>query len=300
MTLVKTQCVCLNCEKTFEAGKKSAKFCSSNCRDFKIKACEVCGRDFNSRRQDKVATCSDKCRSARNKWPVKGSIKDCEACGKQFEVKNVRWARTCGRKCGAALRIKEGANSLICVPSTWKSRLKRCVVKVNAKWRNNLVQCEQCGRNRATEAGRCPHCIRRLSSTSLCRIRRAVHEWLQRSQKQCRNCDRTAEWWSPFCGDCATLRDKQRGKESTHKARCRRFNTKYQAGIKLSHIIKRDGIKCHYCGVRTTRNEHNADTQAEMDHVIPISKGGGHVMENIVVSCRKCNNEKADKILALF
>jgi len=300
MTKTKSRNVCLHCEKTFEAGKKTAKHCSSKCRDFTVKSCEICGSDFNSRRQDKVTTCSDQCRATRNKWPMRGSQKQCEVCNKEFTVKHVRWSRTCGRTCAAKLRVKEGTNSTLCIPSTWQSRLRRCVVSINAQWRKHLVQCEQCGRNRTTNNGRCQHCIERLSSESLYRIRRAVAEWLTRSQKKCKQCEQKAEWHSPLCLACAKRRDNQRAKASGHKARCRRHGSDYRPGIKLKHVIARDGVCCHYCGVRTTRHIHNADTQAEIDHVIPISKGGRHVMENVVVSCRRCNNKKQDRIVTLW
>lgn len=300
MTITKSINVCLHCEKTFEAGKKTARFCSSECRRTIIRACLVCGDDFKTRRDGKIMTCSDECRSTQNKWPMKGSQKRCEVCNEEFTVKNVRWARTCGRKCAAALRITEGTNSTLCLPSTWQSRLKRCVVSMNAQWRNHLVRCEQCGRNRTTRTGRCRQCIERLSSASLSRIQVAVREWLTRSTKKCRNCEGVAEWWSGLCGKCSSQRDKERGRQSGHKARCRRYGCEYTPGIKLSKLIARDGACCHYCGVRTTRRLHNADTQAEIDHVIPISKGGGHVMENVVVSCRKCNNKKHDQLVTFW
>jgi 5-methylcytosine-specific restriction endonuclease McrA len=300
MTITKSINVCLHCEKTFEAGKKTARFCSSECRRTIIRACLVCGDDFKTRRDGKIMTCSDECRSTQNKWPMKRSQKQCEMCKKQFTVKHVRFSRTCGRQCAAKLRMKECANSIVWVPTTWQSRLKKCVVKLNAKWRGNLVECEQCGRNRTTNNGRCRHCTKRLSPESLWRIRRNVAEWLFRSQKKCRECDQRAEWHSSLCPTCASNRDRQRAKQTGHKARCRKHGSEYRAGIKLRHVLARDGACCSYCGIRTTRHIHNADTQAEIDHVIPISKGGGHVMENLVVACRKCNNKKSDKIVTLW
>ena len=140
---------------------------------------------------------------------------------------------------------------------------------------------------------------RMVSPQCVNRVRRQVAEMLKRLHKKCKQCEGTAEWWSPLCTECAKERDKQRHRRSGHKARCRTYGCEYRSGIKLSHIIERDGCKCHWCKVATTRNDHNSDDQAEIDHVMPISKGGGHVMENIVVSCRKCNNKKADRILAL-
>lgn len=49
--------------------------------------------------------------------------------------------------------------------------------------------------------------------------------------------------------------------------------------------------RCHWCG--KTR-------KPTMDHVIPLSKGGLHAAENIVVSCLACNRRKFTKIVTLF
>ena len=37
-----------------------------------------------------------------------------------------------------------------------------------------------------------------------------------------------------------------------------------------------------------------------MGHVIPVSKGGLHVAENVVGACDRCNKKKHDKIVTLF
>lgn len=295
MTLVKTQNVCLNCEKPFESGKKTAKYCSSKCRGRCVKACEICGLDFNARRRDNITTCSDKCRATRNKWPVKGSMKACEACGKQFEVKNVRFSRTCNRKCAAALRIKEGTNSMLCVPSTWQIRLKRCIAKLNAKWQNNLVRCEQCGRHRTTSKGRCKQCIERLSTRALATIQRSVQEWLMRYDKKCRVCDNKAGFYKHYCKPC--LRKKKRDThDHNHRQRCRRHGSEYHSGVTLQVIIARDGMECHYCKRETVRwNGHYDPQMTTLDHVIPISLGGGHTMQNAVIACSECNTRKSNK-----
>ena len=41
---------------------------------------------------------------------------------------------------------------------------------------------------------------------------------------------------------------------------------------------------CVYCGKKTYR--------LEMDHVVPITKGGYHSIDNIVPACRNCNSSK--------
>ncbi len=36
----------------------------------------------------------------------------------------------------------------------------------------------------------------------------------------------------------------------------------------------------------------------EMDHVIPLSRGGNHTADNIVPACRSCNSSKGNKLLS--
>lgn len=56
-----------------------------------------------------------------------------------------------------------------------------------------------------------------------------------------------------------------------------------------TRIFARDDYTCQYCGKRGVR--------LECDHVIPVSKGGGHDDENLVTACFRCNRSKRDKLL---
>lgn len=51
-------------------------------------------------------------------------------------------------------------------------------------------------------------------------------------------------------------------------------------------ILKKFDYKCAYCGT---------DEKIEMDHVIPISKGGPHTKNNVVPACRFCNASKGNR-----
>jgi 5-methylcytosine-specific restriction endonuclease McrA len=44
---------------------------------------------------------------------------------------------------------------------------------------------------------------------------------------------------------------------------------------------------CHYCS--------NPATTA--DHIVPVSKGGGHEVSNLLPACVKCNSGRQDKTL---
>jgi hypothetical protein len=56
--------------------------------------------------------------------------------------------------------------------------------------------------------------------------------------------------------------------------------------IVRDRILKRDGNKCRRC--LGTEN-------LEIDHIIPLSKGGRHDEDNFQVLCRTCNRKKSNK-----
>ena len=62
-------------------------------------------------------------------------------------------------------------------------------------------------------------------------------------------------------------------------------------------LIERDGIDCAHCGIKTRiKGDRNQDEFFNMDHIIPLSRGGADAIYNAQVLCRKCNTKKADKI----
>ena len=50
-------------------------------------------------------------------------------------------------------------------------------------------------------------------------------------------------------------------------------------------IIKRDGNKCLKC---------KSDLKLQLDHIIPISKGGQNRLSNLQTLCNSCNSKKRD------
>jgi 5-methylcytosine-specific restriction endonuclease McrA len=54
------------------------------------------------------------------------------------------------------------------------------------------------------------------------------------------------------------------------------------------NIFKRDAYTCQYCG-------RNSGERMTIDHVVPKSRGGRTVWDNVVSACRACNLKKANK-----
>lgn len=54
-------------------------------------------------------------------------------------------------------------------------------------------------------------------------------------------------------------------------------------------IYQRDGYRCRYCGRRTDN--------LEIDHIIPIAKGGKSTYNNLQTLCHRCNVKKGTSII---
>lgn len=73
------------------------------------------------------------------------------------------------------------------------------------------------------------------------------------------------------------------------EAICRVERGKVSNKMRFS-IYARDGYKCCKCGV----SEKYA--RLEIDHIIPIAKGGKTTVENLQTLCHRCNVEKGDNV----
>ena len=65
----------------------------------------------------------------------------------------------------------------------------------------------------------------------------------------------------------------------------------YISQEKRQAVFARDNYTCQYCGCCDDY------VQLEIDHIIPVSRGGTNDMGNLITACRICNNAKGKKIL---
>jgi 5-methylcytosine-specific restriction endonuclease McrA len=55
-------------------------------------------------------------------------------------------------------------------------------------------------------------------------------------------------------------------------------------------MLARDNYICAYCGKRC------AESEATVDHVLPVSRGGRSSWSNTVTACSRCNQRKANRL----
>lgn len=86
-----------------------------------------------------------------------------------------------------------------------------------------------------------------------------------------------------------------------HRHRAKKYGCAYESGITLHKLIKKKGLTCAICGKECNLDdnkwgEHFGPTYPSIDHIIPMSKGGGHTWNNVQVACMMCNSIKSDKL----
>ena len=106
-----------------------------------------------------------------------------------------------------------------------------------------------------------------------------------------------------YCSDkCRKARERKvYGKTGNHRKRAAKYGCKYESGISLHRLIKRDGLRCAICGDMCDINDRsygngNGPLYPSIDHIVPISKGGGHTWNNVQIAHIICNILKRDKI----
>lgn len=79
-------------------------------------------------------------------------------------------------------------------------------------------------------------------------------------------------------------------KESSHKTFAQEQRARITKKIRFA-VMKRDNFTCQYCGA------HGEGVVLEVDHIIPISKGGTSDMDNLITACFDCNRGKGSDLI---
>jgi 5-methylcytosine-specific restriction endonuclease McrA len=92
--------------------------------------------------------------------------------------------------------------------------------------------------------------------------------------------------------------DAYRAAKRKAKAKRRAIERGLEAhSIDPIRVFERDGWRCHMCNKKLNPIDRGTikPLAPELDHIVPISKGGKHIWSNVACSCRLCNSTKSDK-----
>ena len=83
--------------------------------------------------------------------------------------------------------------------------------------------------------------------------------------------------------------------KGNHRHRARLYGCEYDDTVSLKALLIRDNNKCQLCGCKVYRTKEWKANQATIEHIIPMSKGGGHTWQNVQLACQSCNSTKSNK-----
>lgn len=276
-----------------EAQKKPCIFCGQKCQGNYCLACRKAGLTRKVTRcacGAKILPKSSQCWDCRQRANKAKTTRVCEQCGAAFYYKaNSRNAgRFCGRRC-TGLHIRDIA------AAKRASKPPRPIPPLRA--------CPTCA---SPIMGRSRRYCRPTCSPKIYQRRRTTCEECgcplpPRKSRNCSNCAMAARRKRAKAkpGWKEKRRIARRIAKGRRKARQRGLHAE---SVNHLEVFARDGWKCQLCGCNTpTRLRGGCSPNApELDHIIPLSKGGPHTYANTQCACRRCNLDKRDNIKGQF
>jgi hypothetical protein len=274
--------------------------------DTNLKVCPQCGVSF-APFQGRM-TCSSECAKLRRKAYYKERDRartlglhkptapqqvagDCANCGKRFER---LWTggpkpTTCGKACH---------------DRTWAARSgykKKKPSKVRYNWPRPPSYCKDCSCKIHHTSQRCGACVAKRQLVRATEYQRGKKPLVERVCKECQSLF-TPEYGNGrriFCSSACSCRHSNRINRAKRDAALR--GVKVEA-VNPIRVFERDAWRCYLCGIGTPRHKRGTyePDAPELEHVIPISRGGEHSYANTACSCRACNAAKGDMTVEEF
>lgn len=218
----------------------------------------------------------------------------CVGCGVVFKPQRTSATSYCSRKCAAVAhstrcreaRVMRDAHRELQRMRALRRKCAQCGVEFIASSNGQQVCSDACRevRRQQVYVARYGPKIDEPRRCSIC----SVWFWAQRGMKFC----------SKKCRKKAHRQINRRKFGRKIRQRARRYGVRYER-FNIVSVFKRDKWTCQLCGVATPRalRGSNDPTAPELDHILPMSRGGDHVRSNVQCLCRSCNGAKNDKIL---
>lgn len=98
---------------------------------------------------------------------------------------------------------------------------------------------------------------------------------------------------------CDRCREAHKDAQRSHSGRAKRMRLGLLTGdvevVTRQEIFQRDNWECWICGAPVLKDTHRLDPLgASVDHIAPLSKGGGWTSENLRTAHRSCNLLRGD------
>jgi len=326
-TTVLLKKLCNGCGIEFETYYNSKQFCSKECHyknHVSVKyssVCNYCGNEFKHAARN-TKYCSSTCAAnAKNSNLYNDGKRKCSSCNKMLDISFFKLKRHDGY-----LR----SNCRECENKRYRNNHSRQLAKIRKeRWQQDKGWI---GKSCKIFVNTCPvlnlpfvsKTKRKISYGGLL-VLSAEKEYKEIKIKrdiEILKLQRLQETISCWCRECGNDFDMPKYIKSNYsilskpkeycslkcskKASKRKWRLSYKTNKNKAFVENVDpfvvfdkhGWKCQDCGIDTPRKlrgtyEYNAP---ELDHIMPLSKGGKHEYSNVQLLCRSCNSEKKDRI----
>lgn len=211
----------------------------------------------------------------------------CRSCGEGFVPKRTDRLTYCSRRCAASdqnrtaalARARRDRWAPIFESRRALAEETKALRSIAKGMQASIKRCLALRERRARAMQPCEHCGSAVGSRAI-----------KRGGSGVRFC-------SPACYRKSDVRrDAKRMARVARKARMRCVQVEAVDPIK---VFERDGWRCHLCGGKTIRARRGTyhPKAPELDHIVPLAKGGEHSYRNTACAHRSCNIAKSDDIV---
>lgn len=278
------------------------------------RAC-ACGRRFQTWSRTPRRFCSPECgrasttAAARARAPQQRKPRPpCQQCGiplKRLPNGTSHYGRFCSRQCSGkyktARRLEREATKVqplrpgcVWCGDTYQKGKRYCE---NCRLVRTARVCVSCGQDSGARKTCSPLCRSLYLKARLTGKKYKPATLREFTCARCASTFHAVRTQKRICQRCAKRAFRQgKGK---FRERCKRAGVLYDSKVTAQAVFMRDHWHCHLCGRSTPARlrGRNQPSSPEVDHILPITKGGGHTWDNVACACRECNGNKSDKPL---
>jgi 5-methylcytosine-specific restriction endonuclease McrA len=206
----------------------------------------------------------------------------CSWCSSTFRPKHSRYRTFCSRGCSTTHQKEHKAP------------------RFSAYYAAHCAGCG-CAWGAKREWSRCPMCVRQAQLQAGRDASRAIDIARHKAAARVTVCERCEARFCPvyghsackLCGPCAEDQRRDWRKAQRVKRRAKKRSASVEI-VFPTRVFARDGWLCRLCGIPTPKHKRGSyDHDApELDHVVPLSRGGAHSYANTQCLCRSCNAYK--------
>lgn len=202
----------------------------------------------------------------------------CSFCGETFE-RVPRWFSYSCPLCAEKEKEEKKISSEV------KKTLRKVALEIEKKEKKNRkIEDKERFLN---ESHICPECGSSFCYRSYCILEGVPEDNISK-----------ITYCSKICSKKAFRKRTDRGR---HIIRARRKGCEIEKGITLHKLLSKNGLSCAICGELCDLNDRSYGNGSgpkypSIDHIIPLSKGGGHTWNNVQVAHIECNWKKGDQL----